>query len=375
MSPPAPRSGIHYPPPAPARRAALRGNLRRWFRRAARDLPFRRTRDPYRIWLAEVILQQTRMETGLAYYRRFLAALPSVEALAAAEEETVLKLWEGLGYYRRARNLHRAARRIVEERGGSLPATAAGWQALPGVGRYTAGAVASIAGDEPVAVLDGNVKRVLARLFAIGDCIDDSRVTAALWGLAEALVPRRGPGEWNQALMELGALVCLPRGPRCAACPVRNQCAAHRRGEAELLPVRRARAAVPHKQVAAACVERRGRLLLCRRPPGGMLAGLWELPGGELRGEETAAEALVRVLEEDCRVTGVPGAPLAAVEHGYSHFTMTLTLYAAAVRGRARPGRAAAVRWVRPVELGAYALPTADRRLLAAAGIEAAAAP
>jgi A/G-specific adenine glycosylase len=218
---------------------ALRRALLTWFRRAARDLPWRRTRDPYRIWLSEVLLQQTRVRTVPPYYARLVIAFPTVRRLAAAPLEHVLKLWQGLGYYRRAVNLHRAARVIMDQRRGVLPRSAAEWQELPGVGRYTACAIASIAYSEPVPVVDGNVRRVLARLLAVRAPIDGQATQKRLWKLAEMLLARRAPGAFNQALMELGARACTPRRPGCMACPVRGWCAAHLSDTQHDLPVRR----------------------------------------------------------------------------------------------------------------------------------------
>ncbi len=349
-----------------ATRGALRRRLLAWYRREARDLPFRRTRDPYRIWLAEILLQQTRMEAGVPYYERFVARFPDVAALAAAGVDAVLALWEGLGYYNRARNLHRAARRGGGGRGGRVPAPAGDGRPLPGVGPYPAGAIASIAFGEATAAVDGNVKRVLARLFAIVDCIDETPTIARLEALAAELVPADAPGDWNQGLMELGARVCRPRAPRCDVCPLAGHCRGYREGLADALPVRKAKAPTPHRDVAVALVRRRGKLLLCRRPEGGMLAGLWELPGGTVGPRETPAGALGRVLAADAGLALTEAGPaLATVEHAYSHFRITMTAHACTVRGRARAGSADAIAWVAPAELGDYPMPGADRKILA----------
>ena len=276
----------------------LRRCLLAWFRRHARDLPWRRTRDPYRIWLSEVLLQQTRIETARPYYERFVKAFPTVRDLAAASQDRVLKLWEGLGYYGRTRNLLRAAKIIVADRGRRFPTTAHGWQSLPGVGRYTAGAIASIAFGERVPVLDGNVKRVLARLFNIGKCTDDPRTVRLLWSLAEALVPARSPGDFNQALMELGARICTPRNPKCDVCPARRHCQARALGRQNRLPVRRRKKPLPHYDIVAAAIEKNGRYLFGKRPARDMLGGMWELPGGKVEAGETHAQALAREIRE-----------------------------------------------------------------------------
>jgi A/G-specific adenine glycosylase len=228
-----------FNPLSAAEKRRVRAALLRWYRANRRDLPWRRTRDPYRIWLSEILLQQTRVETGLPYYERFVAAFPTVADLAAAPLDRVLKLWDGLGYYTRARNLHRAARLVVHERGGVLPRTAEQWQQLPGIGRYTAGAIASIAFDAAVPVVDGNVKRVFARVFCIERCIDAPAIQTELWRIAADLLPPTAPGDFNQSLMELGARLCTPRKPRCADCPIRRCCAAHAAGAQDRLPRRR----------------------------------------------------------------------------------------------------------------------------------------
>jgi len=301
------------------KRTAVTRNLLSWFSREARPLPWRRTKDPYRIWVSEVMLQQTRVDTVVPYYRRFLRAFPTVTALAEASMDRVLKVWEGLGYYRRAAHLHAAAAMIVGELAGRLPRSAEQWGRLPGVGRYTAAAIASIAFGERAAVLDGNVKRVLARLLAVADPIDAPAVTAALWRAAERLVPARRPGEFNQAMMELGARICRPRAPRCADCPVRRQCDALAGGLTESLPVRKGRKRTPHYQVVAAAIEKRGWFLIGRRPRDGMLGGLWELPGGKVRPGETHATALARELDEELGIEVAVGGRVATVEHAYSH--------------------------------------------------------
>lgn len=269
----------------PARATSLRGRLIAWFRTEQRALPWRETRDPYRIWISEAMLQQTRVETVLGYYERFLGRLPTVHDLAAAEEETVLALWSGLGYYSRARKLREAARVLVERHGGVFPRTREEALALPGVGPYTAGAVLSIAHDLPEPLVDGNVQRVFARLFGLEDEVGSGALTRAVWALAEALVPEAGAGEWNQALMELGATVCTARSPRCEGCPVARGCVAGESGRAEALPRPKPRRPPTEVEVEVALVERDGAVLLEQRPPGGRMAGLWQLPTRERTGE------------------------------------------------------------------------------------------
>lgn len=263
-------------------RTRLRESLLDWYGRARRDLPWRRVRDPYAIWLSETMLQQTRVQTAIPYYERFLRELPTVRSLAEAPEERVLSLWSGLGYYRRARMLHAAAKQVTESYGGRMPEEAGELSKLKGVGRYTAGAIASIAFGKRAALVDGNVARVLSRLFAIDEDIKSSRGAATLWSLAEELVDGvDDPGEWNQALMELGATMCSPRDPKCVECPVRADCVARERGIVGTLPRTSRRAAPLSVRRAAIVLASRTRVLLARRRREVLFGGLWEPPSGE----------------------------------------------------------------------------------------------
>ena len=351
-------------------RAGLRRRLLAWYRRHRRDLPWRRTADPYAVWVSEVMLQQTRVETARGYYERFLARYPTVTALAAAGEGEVLKAWEGMGYYSRARNLHRAARTIVGEHGGQLPGTYDGLLDLPGVGPYTAAAVSSIAFDRPHPVLDGNVTRLLCRLLRVEDDPRRAPVRARLIAAGEALMPRSRPGDFNQALMELGARVCTPASPRCGDCPL----GAHCRARAELddpsvLPVRPARRPRPHLEVAAGLIRRGNRLLLAQRPPGGMLAGLWEFPGGKREAGESLPDCLRREVREELDIDIEVERPLAVVDHDYSHRSIRLHAFAArCLGGRVRALGCAAWAWVSPGGLDSYPMPRADRKIIARLG-------
>ncbi len=350
-----------------AKRPAIRRGLLRWYSRCARDLPWRRTSDPYRIWLSEIMLQQTRVETVVPYYLRFLDAFDSVDALAAASIDEVLKLWEGLGYYRRARSLHEAAKLIASERNGRFPRTVEQWMQLPGVGRYTAGAIASIAFGAAAAVLDGNVKRVLARLTALDKPIDAPAVVADLWAAAEALVTAYRPGDFNQAMMELGARICTPRSPLCKECPVRRSCNAFARGRQGELPLAKARRATPHHEIVAAAIVSRGRYLLGRRPVDAMLGGLWEFPGGKVEPGETHAAALEREITEELGVECSVGALLGSVDHAYSHFSITLHLYRCEiVAGPPAAQWHTQIKWIRREQFDRYAFPGANRKLFAA---------
>jgi A/G-specific adenine glycosylase len=323
--------------------AVLRRRLLDWYRAGARDLPWRRSRDPYRVWVSEVMLQQTTVAAVTPYYARFLERFPNLEALARARPADVLAAWAGLGYYRRARALHDAARIVVREHEGQVPAETETFAALPGVGRYTTGAVLSICFDRPLAALDGNVARVLSRLYALDVTIRNSRGAARLWDLASSLVPMRRPGEWNQALMELGATICTPRTPKCEECPVRAQCRAFALGRMHELPPFPKRRARVRLRRAVALIERRGRVLMIRRE-GRLLAGLWEPPGVDLERGEEAAPSLRRALSR-LGVRARLEAIDAEVRHVITHRTIDVEVWRGSVEDRPRERN---LRWIDP---------------------------
>jgi len=344
----------------------VRQRLLEWFDGHRRALPWRQTTDPYRLWVAETLAQQTQAVRAAAYYLRFMACFPTVADLAAADLNTVLKLWEGLGYYQRARRLHRAAQEICTLRQGQLPATFAEWRTLPGVGDYTAAAVASMAFGEPVAAIDGNVRRVLARFCAtdIGD--DLARQAAVVQAAAQALVGGARPGDVNQALMELGAMVCRPRTPRCATCPLAADCMAQRHGLTARYPLRPPRRIRPTRTFACLLVTWQGRYLVVRRHQTGLLGGLWEFPTfpgreGELPAE-TAASGRHRL-----GLPPGPSTPGPVLAHNFTHFRQILHVFLATVE---TPGAAtdAEVRWVTPDELDALPLTRLARRLAQSVG-------
>jgi A/G-specific adenine glycosylase len=346
----------------------VRPLLLAWYRAHRRDLPWRRRRDPYAIWISEAMLQQTRVDTVIPYWERFLARFPDVERLAAAEPDEVLGAWAGLGYYSRARNLHRAAKLVVERHGGRLPDTAEGLRTLPGIGRYTSGALASIAFDRPEPVVDGNVARVLVRLHAIRESPKAPAVAARLWREAARLVRGESPGDLNQALMELGATVCTPRAPRCSECPLRRRCAARRAGDPEALP-RRARKADPRAvEAVAVLLLRRGRALAVRRPPRGLLGGLWELPGGDLAANERPETGLLRSLRERVGLAVAAIEPRGRVEHVFSHRRLRLHVFRCdTARGRVRLDGFDAHRWLAPGALRELPQAALTRKALALA--------
>jgi A/G-specific adenine glycosylase len=350
----------------PTEVAGFRTLLLAWYRANRRQLRWRDTRDPYRIWVSEVMLQQTRVDQMEGYYLRFLERFPTVADLAAASEDEVLRIWEGLGYYSRARNLHRAAQRIVAEHEGRLPETRDDLLALPGIGLYTAAALCSIAFDQDHPVLDGNVTRVLCRLLRLEEDPARQGARAHLIAAGERLLAPGEAGDFNQAMMELGARICTPRRPRCAACPVAVCCRAHAELEdPSRLPVRRARRLKPHLQVTAGLIWRGRSLLIAQRPAGGMLGGLWEFPGGKQEPGETLEECLAREIREELGIGIQVGERLVSIDHAYTHFRITLHAFAARhARGTPQALGCAAWRWVRPEELGDYAFPRTDRRVI-----------
>lgn len=352
-----------YRLPAGATRRVEEGLLP-WFRVHARDLPWRRDRRPYAVWISEAMLQQTRVETVEGYFVRWMERFPDVEALAAAEMEAVLKVWEGLGYYARARNLHRAAGVIVREHGGRIPADPEALLALPGVGRYTQAAVGSLAFGLRLPVVDGNVERVLTRLCAVEDPVEGAGVREGLRALAGRLMGDHAPGEFNEAVMELGAVVCVPRGPRCGVCPL-APCCRGRKGNPEAFPVKRKKAKIPTLEVGAAVTWREdGRFLIARRKEEGLLGGMWEFPGGKQEAGESVPGCIVRELEEELGITVRVETPLTHVRHTYSHFHLSMHVWNCRWQGDApRALDCADFRWVTLAECRALPFGMADRKV------------
>ncbi len=344
-----------------------------WWDAGHADLPWRRTRDPYAVWVAEIMLQQTQITTVIPYYERWMARFPTVEEVAAALLDDVLKQWEGLGYYTRARNLHAAARVVVREYGGVLPRDVSGLLKLPGIGRYTAGAIASIAFDTRAPILDGNVIRVLSRVYDVEEDVTLPATRAHLWRLAETVLPDERPGDFNQALMEVGQQICLPQNPRCLICPLHSLCLARQRGTQPDRPVRPPRKHTPHYDVVAAVIwedgapSREGRFLIARRPLDGLLGGLWEFPGGKVEPGETRSEALRREIREELALEIEPGDFLTEVAHAYTHFRITLHAFHAAYKGgEAQHLGVADHAWVTFDRLESYPFAVTDRIIIAA---------
>jgi A/G-specific adenine glycosylase len=337
-----------------------------WYEQHGRDLPWRRTRDPYAIWVSEVMLQQTRVETVLPYYARFLAQFPTVELLAAAPLDSVLKAWQGLGYYARARNLHRAAQHVVAELGGRLPSSPEALRQLPGVGAYTSSALASIAFGKDTVALDGNLLRVLCRLFAVDDDPGRPRIRRELERLALAMQPPGRAGEFNQAMMDHGATVCQPAKPRCPICPLTSACHAKAEGIQNELPIRATRTHRPHRDVTAGVIEDgNGRLLITQRPLDGLLGGLWEFPGGKRRPGEDLPTCLHREIDEELGIEISIGDQLCKIDRSFTHFHMTLYAFGCVwLRGTPQCLGCTALRWATLDELDDFAFPAADLQII-----------
>ena len=353
---------------------SIAGPLLDWYRRHRRTLPWREDPEPYGVWISEAMLQQTQVATVIPYFERFLRRFPTVNHLAAAPLEDVLKAWEGLGYYSRARNLHRAAGEVVARFGGELPADAIALRSLPGIGPYMAGAVASIAFGLPEPLLDGNVERVFTRLYAIGDPLKAPDTQRRLWGLAAEHLPPGSPGDYNQALMELGAVVCRPKSPDCGACPLADPCRARAVGDPEAYPFKPKRKATPHHDIAVGVVTHGERVLLVRRPESGLLGGLWEFPGGRCVSGEAPEVGVRRQLRERFGVEVAVGGILAPVAHAFTHRRVTLHPYRCdADHARVAPAYHVEHRWVALGEVPSLPLPRAHQKILAGLAVEAAA--
>jgi len=322
--------------------AEVSKRLLSWYSKEGRTLPWRETRDPYRIWLSEIMLQQTTVSAVIPYYERFLQRFPTIESLAAASLDDVISLWAGLGYYSRARNLHRAARQIVSEQG-SFPDTLEGLLALPGVGRSTAGAILSIAFDTPAPILDGNVRRVLVRLFAWQEDPRSSRAEKQLWQWAEVLTPDEHSHDYAQAIMDLGATVCVPRTPLCESCPLRELCQAFTQGCATLLPVARKQVKLPLRRQVALLVKCSGDYLLRQRPTEGFLGGLWEFPVVEVNPEQNHRQSAEFLLADLGLIGEVCEAD--AVRHAYSHFKLELTVFSVEIETKTTVAEAGEYAW------------------------------
>ncbi len=331
-----------------------------WFKKNARDLPWRRTKDPYKIWISEVMLQQTTVNAVIPYYERWVKEFPSVQAVARAPIQRILKSWQGLGYYSRARNLHRAAKTICGEFGGRIPADAEALRTLPGFGPYTVGAVLSIAFNQRQPIIDANVRRVMMRQFALHGHADTSQDKKILEFL-DRVMPHANLNLFNQALMELGALVCRNREPLCIVCPVRGSCQAYAKGLQEVIPEVKKKV-LQDVSVVIALIEKNGKYFIQKRPPRGLFADLWEFPGGKIEPGESPQGALARELREELSVEMEEGRPLFRVKQFYTQFRADLHVWQCLLRSS--PKTDSTHKWVRPSEFSRYPMPSGSARIV-----------
>jgi len=337
-----------------------------WYQASHRDLPWRNTKNAYHIWLSEIMLQQTQVKTVIDYYHRFLDRYPTIHSLAEAPADELMKQWEGLGYYARCRNLQKAAQIIMSQHDGEFPKTLEEAQALPGIGQSTAGAILTFAYGQKHPLLDGNVKRVLSRVFDVEAEIQQPAVIRQLWQYSQELLEEsREPYAYNQAIMELGATVCLPQNPRCLLCPVKPYCSAQAQGTQHERPVKSARKATPHHDIAVGVIWKDGKILIQQRPAEGLLGGLWEFPGGKREPGEALEETVRREIEEELNIEVRVKTLITTVKHAYTHFKITLYAYHCDyAQGEPEPRACQAWRWAEPEELEQYAFPKANKTVL-----------
>jgi A/G-specific adenine glycosylase len=346
--------------------AELRRSLLSWYAVSGRTLPWRESRNPYYIWVSEIMLQQTQVKTVLSYYDRWLTEFPTVESLANASLQQVLKAWEGLGYYARARNLHRAAQTVVEKYQGQFPTDLETVLTLPGIGQTTAGGILSAAFNQRVPILDGNVKRVLARLMGLDQ--PPRKALNLLWQWSETLLDPQNPRDFNQALMDLGATVCTAKNPSCLLCPWREHCRAYKLNMQNELPLSESRSPLPHKQIGVAVIwNEQQQILIDRRRPEGLLGGLWEFPGGKIEPGETVEACIQREIQEELGIEIEVGDRLITIDHTYTHFRVTLNVHHCRyISGEPMPIECDEVRWVTLAEIDQFPFPKANVQIIAA---------
>ncbi|MBD1941388.1 A/G-specific adenine glycosylase [Coleofasciculus sp. FACHB-712] len=342
----------------------FRRSLLAWYSQNGRDLPWRHHPDPYAIWVSEIMLQQTQVKTVIPYYQRWLAQFPTIETLAAADLQQVLKAWQGLGYYARARNLHKASQEIIQRHNGIFPTHLSDVLALSGIGRTTAGGILSAAFNQPVAILDGNVKRVLARLVALP--VPPTKATKPLWQLSESLLDPEQPRDFNQALMDLGATICTPHNPACNRCPWMSHCRAYNLNIQSTLPMRETSSPIPHKNIGVAVIwNEQKEILIDRRPQNGLLGGLWEFPGGKLEPGETVEECIKREIQEELGIEIEVGKHLITIDHTYTHFRVTLNVHHCRhLTGIPQPIESDEIRWVTLDEIDQFPFPKANIQVI-----------
>jgi len=330
-----------------------------------RKLPWRESHHPYHIWTSEVMLQQTQVKTVIPYFLNFIKRFPTLYDLAKADLETVLKLWEGLGYYARARNFHKAANMVINEREGVIPDDYPSFRKLPGVGDYIGAAVQSIAFGRPLAVVDGNVKRVLARLHQVDTPVNKPGSHLRFKALAELHLDEHDPGTFNQAMMELGALICTPKNPGCPICPVSEFCRAHLSDRVDRFPFRMESKKVPTFHIAVGIVRKKGRLLITRRKLDGLLGGLWEFPGGKINKDETASAACIREIKEETGIIVAIESHLTSIRHAYTHFKIKMDVfYCRHISGDVRLKGPMDYKWIGLSDIEKFAFPKANRKFI-----------
>jgi A/G-specific adenine glycosylase len=342
--------------------------VQKWYRKHKRKLPWRASRNPYHIWISEIMLQQTQVETVIPYYQRFIKQFPNIMALAHSSLEEVLKVWENMGYYSRARNLHEAAKKISQEMGGDFPKTREAMLALPGIGNYTASAILSFAYHQPLAAIDGNLKRILARLSMIKDPVETPSAKRKIETLAHDLANRIDSADLNQGLMDLGAKVCRPRNPSCLSCPLNPFCRAYKRGLQEKLPLRVGKEPIPHKDFTAGIIQdEQGRLLIIKRPAKGFLGGLWRLPGGERKGRKAIKTTLESIIKSELGIEVCAGKKILSIKHAYSHFRITFHVFRGdLIHPRPKPLEADQWKWCRIQDLKKYPFSKAEHKIIRA---------
>ncbi len=337
---------------------SIAAELLTWYHQNKRTLPWRDHPDPYAVWVSEIMLQQTRVDTVIGYFQRWMEKFPSIEDLAAADEQDVLNLWEGLGYYSRARNLHKASKILVEDHHSKLPEDTKTLMKLPGIGRYTAAAISSMAFGRDAAALDGNIRRVYARIFNVEEPLGTKDAEKILWGIAEDILPKGEAGDYNQALMDLGSAICTPRNPSCEQCPIKKDCEACQLGIQEMRPVRKTKKAIPYHIHAGAVIVDDGKVLLAQRPKKGLLGGMWEFPNGRI--EADPATELASLILEGYQAQIQVGDPLGKIDHTYTHFKITEYAFACTMLESSPQENQ---RWVAFSDLDAYPMGKVDREI------------
>lgn len=340
-------------------------NILSWFKENRREMPWRETSDPYKIWISEIMLQQTRVDQAWPYFERFISLFPTVYDLAKANQQTVLKAWEGLGYYSRARNLHAASKSIVSEYDGKLPEEYDEIIKLKGIGPYTAAAITSIAYGKANAVVDGNVIRVITRYFGIEDDVRSGRTTKLVQEYVDGLISQAQPADFNQALMEVGSIVCKPKNPDCMICPIQSNCVATKMAKTDIIPYKSPAKKKPHKHIGVGIIAREdGKVLIALRPENVMLGGLWEFPGGKQEENETIQQTIERELNEELGVEIHVLKEFMKLKHVYSHFSITMYAYhCSIISGDPKAKASQEIKWVNISELEQYPFPKANKLL------------